>query len=273
LGERLASARAEVDAAKASVTSATKEASRLKSLNANDQNVSDKAVEEAEAQLAAQQARLKSAQASVKLLAAPLQVDSGVGPGPLQVRKSGQITEIAAQPGETVQAGQPLLRVSRFDHLLARLHVPPGQSVPASPSRATIYLADNPDVALAAHRVALAGSIDPKYPGQTWLFRLAPGKAPLRPGQAVTAHIPVTGQRVTGVSIPSSAILRYEGETWVYVERAAGEFVRRVAHLEEPGKEGWIARSGFAPGERIVIAGAQSLLSEQLRYQLESDEE
>src|SRR6185437_2315153 len=44
LNERLASARAEWEAAKASEASASKEVNRLKQLNSEDQNVSDKAV-------------------------------------------------------------------------------------------------------------------------------------------------------------------------------------------------------------------------------------
>lgn len=272
LRERLASARAEVEAAEASVSSAEKEVSRLKRLNAEDQNISDKAVEEAEVQLASQEARLKSAQASVQLLASPSQPGSTIEEAPLQVRKSGQITEVTAQPGETVQGGEPLLRVSRFDHLLARLYVPPGQIVPASANRATIYPADQ-DIPVPAYRVAQTASIDLKFQGQTWLFRLAPGKAALRPGEAVTARILLPGQPVAGVLIPSTAILRYEGETWVYLERSNGEFIRRIAPLDHPGKDVWIAKSGFAPGERIVVTGPQSLLSEEMKSQLESGEE
>jgi RND family efflux transporter MFP subunit len=273
LSERLAAARADVEAAEASVTNANREVSRLKRLNAEDQNVSEKAVQAAEAQLASEQAKLKSAQASVELIAGPLQAKSNVNAGVLQVHKGGQVTEVAAQPGESVQAGQALLRISRFDHLLARLYVPPGQSIPGSVTRAAIYPAGQPDTALPAYRVALAGSMDPRYQGQTWLFRLALGKAALRPGEAVTAHVFIPGPATGGVLIPSSAILRFQGEAWVYVERPSGEFVRRMAALDQPGKGGWLVKSGFAPGEHIVVTGGQSLLSEEMKSQLESDEE
>jgi hypothetical protein len=115
--------------------------------------------------------------------------------------------------------------------------------------------------------------MDPRYQGQTWLFRLALGRAALRPGEAVTAHISIPGPAIAGVLLPSSAILRFQGEAWVYVERASGEFVRRMAALDQPGNGGWLVNSGFAPGERIVVTGAQTLLSEEMKSQLESDEE
>jgi hypothetical protein len=70
LNERLASARAEWEAAKASEASVSKEVNRLKQLNSEEQNASDKAVQEAEAQLASEKAKLHSAQASVELITA-----------------------------------------------------------------------------------------------------------------------------------------------------------------------------------------------------------
>ena len=273
LTERLTSARAELEGAKASVASLTKEVTRLKELNAENQNISDKAVQDAEAQFTGEEAKLKSAQASVELITAALQTGSNAHAGDLQVSKGGQVVEVAAQPGESVQAGQALLRVSRFDHLFARLYVPPGQSIPAAPIHAAIYPADQAEIAIPAYRVALAGSIDPRYQGQTWLFRLAPGKIPLRPGEAVTAHVAIPGPVIKGVLIPSSAILRYQGETWVYVEKESGEFVRVMAALDQPGENGWIVRSGFVPGDRVVVSGGQTLLSEEMKSQLESDEE
>lgn len=273
LNERLASARAEWEAAKASEASATKEVDRLKRLNAEDQNASDKAVQQAEAQLAGEEAKLISARASVELITATLQERSNAGAEGLQVHKSGQVTEVSAQPGESVEAGQALLRVNRFDHLLARLYVPPGQTIAFSVARALIYPADQEEMAIPAHRVALAGAVDPRFQGQTWLFRLAAGKIALRPGEAVTARIAIPGTAERGVLIPAAAILRFQGETWVYVEKEPSRFVRRMAALDQPENGGWIVKSGFEPNEQVVVSGAQTLLSEEMKSQLESDEE
>jgi RND family efflux transporter MFP subunit len=273
LSERLASARADLESASAAVLSGSEAVSRLKQLNTEDKNVSDKALQEAETQLAAEEAKVKSAQASIELISATLRPRSNLNVERLEAQKAGQVTEIGAQPGESVQAGQALLRISRFDHLLARLYVPPGEKIPPSATRALIYPADESNIAIPAERAALAGSIDPRYQGQIFLFRLAPGKVELRPGQAVTGRLAVPGPATRGVLIPSSAILRFEGETWVYVESGSGEFVRRMAPLDQLAKGGWVLKSGFAPGDRVVITGAQTLLSEEMKSQLESDAE
>ena len=273
LGERLSSARADLEGAKASVTSASQELKRLKQLNTDDKNVSDKAVQEAEARLAAEEAKFKSGQSSVELITETLQSRSNFNTGDLEVSKGGQVTEVAAQPAESVQAGQVLLRINRFDHLLARLYASPGQKIPPSVTHAFIYPPDESTTAIPADRVALAGSIDPRYQGQIFLFRLAPGTIALRPGEAVTARLFIPRPGTSGVLIPSSAILRFQGETWVYIELASGQFVRRMAPLDQPARNGWLLNLGFAPGERVVVAGAQTLLSEEMKSQLQSDEE
>ncbi len=273
LSERLASTRSDLIAAKASANAATAEASRLRQLNAEDKNVSDKALQEAQANAALAEARVTSAEASAQLIATALQPDSNSGAVQLQVRKGGQVLEVAAQPGEAVESGQLLLRVSRFDRLLARLYVPPGQNVNLSAARATIVPADYQEEVIPAQRVAVAGSTDPKLQGQILLFRLAAAKTALRPGQAVAARIPEPGQSEAGVLIPSRAILRFQGEAWVYVQSAPDLFVRRIVPLERPLKGGWLVTSGFAPGEQVVVSGAQLLLSEEMKAQLETDEE
>jgi hypothetical protein len=143
-----------------------------------------------------------------------------------------------------------------------------------SAKRATIAPADHEEDLIAAERVAVAGSVDPKFQGQTLLFRLAAGKkTTLRPGQAVTAHIPEAGRDESGVLIPSRAILRFQGAAWVYVQSAPGVFVRRMISLEHPSRGGWLLTAGFAPGQQVVVSGAQLLLSEEMKSQLESDEE
>jgi hypothetical protein len=271
LADRLASARAESEAAQASVVSARQEYNRLKELNAADKNVSDKALQEAVAHLAAEEARLKGAQNSAQLLESALQSGFRIGSIPLEVIQGGQVLEVSVQPEESIEAGQALLRVGRFDRLLARIYLPPGIHV--DPVSATIAAAGQEEDTIPAERVALSSSIDPKYQGQVFVFRLTPRKPTLRPGQAVTAHIPMPGATERGVLIPSRAVVRFQGQSWVYVKAESTEFFRRAVSLEHEAKGGWLSASGFRPGERVVVTGAQTLLSEEMKSQLEPDQD
>ena len=271
LADKLASARAETEAAQASLALARQEFYRLKELNADNKNVSDKALQEASTHLATEEARLRGAQSSMQLLQSTLQPGSRIGSVPLEVARGGQVLEVPVQPEESIEAGQPLVRVGRFDRLLARIYLPPGLHI--DPLGATISVAGQEGEMTPASRVAVASSIDPKYQGQVFVFRLTPRKPTLRPGQAVTAHIPVPGANERGVLIPSRSVVRFQGQAWVYVEAQPLLFVRRAVSLDHPARDGWLSASGFRPSEHIVVIGAQMLLSEEMKSQLQADQD
>lgn len=271
LAEKLASARAETEAAQASLALARQEFDRLKELNADNKNVSDKALQEASTRLATEEARLRGAQSSMQLLQSTLLPESRIGSVPLEVARGGQVLEVPVQPEESIEAGQSLVRIGRFDRLLARIYLPPGLHV--DPMVATISVAGQEGEMIPASRVAIASSIDPKYQGQVFVFRLTPRKPTLRPGQAVTAHIPVPGATERGVLIPLRSVVRFQGQAWVYVEAEPLVFVRRSVSLDHPARDGWLSASGFRPSERIVVIGAQMLLSEEMKSQLKSDQD
>jgi hypothetical protein len=72
--------------------------------------------------------------------------------------------------------------------------------------------------------------------------------------------------------VPRSAVVRQSGRAWIYVQIANEQFARRNVNLEEPVAEGWFSRS-FSPGDHIVTIGAQTLLSEEFKSQIQVGEE
>ena len=69
---------------------------------------------------------------------------------------------------------------------------------------------------------------------------------------------------MNGVLIPSSAVIRYQGKAWVYLQTGDKEFTRREIPLDHPGANGWFVSSGVTDKDRVVEIGAQTLLSEEL---------
>ena len=63
------------------------------------------------------------------------------------------------------------------------------------------------------------------------------------------------------VLIPRSAILRLNGGSFVFIQTADDRYSMRELNSPERSAEGWLVQSGFAVGERIVTAGAASLLT------------
>jgi RND family efflux transporter MFP subunit len=259
--ERLAVARAEASSAGAALATSRAAYQRARTLNADNKNVSDRALQEAEARLKGEAARAGAAEETVRLLEGSLRAPAAV---PLAVARPGQVVEVLAQPGEAVESGQPLLRVVRFERLLARLEVPAGEAVLPDATTTRILVLGREQQPLRGERVALA-AVDAGAPAQAFLFRLQARGLPLRPGLAVTAYLRAPGPRLQGVLVPRSAVVLAEGRSWVYVRTAENVFVRRAVTLERSLAGGWFVPAGLAAGDRVVTDGAQALLSEESR--------
>lgn len=99
-------------------------------------------------------------------------------------------------------------------------------------------------------------------PVQVHAFFLVPSaSAELVPGETVTLHY-AAAPRHPGPRVPDSAVVWLDGKPWIYVEESGGRFVRRELDAQ-----------GVTPGERVVVSGAQMLLSQELRSQIHAGEE
>jgi hypothetical protein len=239
---QLATARADLNSSLASVAAAQSAYNRSKALNADNKNVSDKAVQEAEARLATEQAKQRAARANVNSLEVSLQPGGTIGDRPMVAERGGEVVDVLIQPGEAVEQGASI--PAGFED-----HAP-----------------------LPAERVAVAPATDPHTQGISLLYRLKKTLFGLRPGTAITALLPVPGPLRQGVLIPRSAIVEQGGKSWVYIETSDERFTRRAVRLDLSLPNGFVAVYGFSPGDRVVVVGAQSLLSEEFKSENEADE-
>lgn len=271
LYDRLSTVKAEIESGRASLAAAQAALTRARSLNADDKNVSDRALQEAEARVAGENARLAAATQSAKLIESSL-ASTRDAAAPLELQRGGQVVEVLAHPGESIESGQPILRVTVFDRLLARVDVPAGETVAPGLSSASIVPLGYESRPLRGERVALAAAVDPRTQGQPFLFRVPDPSFSLRPGLSVTAYLETPGAPRQGVVVPRSAVVRQSGKAWVYVQTAPEAFARREVALEDPTAEGWFTRS-LSAGDRVVTTGAQTLLSEEFKSQIHVGEE
>ena len=94
-------------------------------------------------------------------------------------------------------------------------------------------------------------------------FFLVKGKA-LAAGTPISAWLSLPGEPEKGVIIPREAIIRHEGEAFVYVQTGKETFERKAVELHHPLTTGWFT-DGLKSGVKIVVNGAQQLLSEELK--------
>jgi hypothetical protein len=236
----LAALAAEGASAQAALEASTKEFERLKLLYSQDQNASARALEAARAVMDKDRIALESVQ--LRLL---------VGWG----------SQIASQ------ADLPAFvrSLAAQEAALVRVDVPSDERAQGPPTGVRLAPVSDPERWLEAQYLGPAPATDPQL--QTEGVLLLVKGSPLRPGTAVLAWLAVGGPTRPGVIVPRDALLRHEGETFVYLQTAVDVFQRKAVALERPAGDGWFVSEGFKPQDNVVIVGAQQLLSEELKGQ------
>lgn len=272
LTTQLTTAESDLKAGTATLAAARSAYHRAKVLNADNKNVSDQVLQDAAARLQAEEAKYQAAKETVQRIQASLQTAKPAGGRQLVVERGGDVIALMAQPGESIEPGSPILRVTNLNHLLARVDIPVGRHVPASVTTAQIVAVGFEREPIPARRIAVAVPAGtpqqgqpPQTEGEAFLFRLANNLFGLRPGLAVTAYIDLPSPPQPGVIVPQSAVVRYQGSGFAYVQTAKDQFVRKQLPLDRPTKSGYFTSHNFQPGDRVVVVGAESLLSEELK--------
>lgn len=164
---------------------------------------------------------------------------------------------LASQSGLTA-LGEKLLA---GEYTFIKLSLPVGQFPHPFPETATLYLLGAEDTAITNAKLADDLQIDPSTQVQTLLFTL---NQKLPPNVSVTARLSTTGEPITGVTIPASAVIRHEGRGWVYTQSDTNQFIRAEIPLDHPVPQGWFVPDSQAVTNPIVTTGAQIILSTEL---------
>jgi len=82
-------------------------------------------------------------------------------------------------------------------------------------------------------------------------------------GLTQSAHIETSDPKA-GVLLPRSAIIRFQGADWAYVQTSATAFTRRLVQNPAPEADGFFVADGFAAGDKVVVGGAAALFADEL---------
>lgn len=233
----------EIDSAEAALEASKKEYERVKVLFARDQNASARVVEAAEAALKRDQAQLAGGRA--KLIAA--------WGRPLVEQKDFRALANALTNHEAV---------------VVRVDLPISEALFSPPVGARLVSLANEERFAEAEFVGFATAADPQVQGQGFLFLLRENVLGLRADMAVIGYLRTSKDTLRGFVVPRAAVVRSDEQAWVYVQQDDTTFRKRAVELDRPVEEGWFIAKGLDEGDRIVIAGAQILISEQSKSQL-----
>ena len=233
----------EMTSARASLEASAKEYERMKILNAQNQNVSARALEVAEVAQKRDHILFEAAQAKLTLALGQ------AGPKPPDL--SGFIQSLVF-----------------LESALIQLELPAGEALESPPLGARISTLGLGAKFLDAQLLGPAPSADPVTQGQAFLFRLDTNAVMV--GAAVTGYLRLGGPAQSGVVVPREALLRHQGEVYAYLQTGEETFQRRAIPGEHPLEKGWFVTGEFKPGQKIVVAGGQQLLSEEFKAREES---
>ena len=251
LNNSYANAKAQVQTAQAKLAMSKPAYDRAEKLFNDTHVVSQAQVQAAEAAFGTDQASLVAAEAQVRTFTATAYQEWGAVLGKSLIDQSPMIKSL----------------IERQTFLL-QITLPPGVVLSTPPATASIKVGD-------AQRpitfVSPATRIDPRIQGVSFFYTVEATSGVL-PGMNVLAFLP-SGKSIEGVAVPASAVVWSQGRAWIYRRTGASSFTRTAIATDLPAPDGGYIANNVPKDAEIVTQGAQLLLSEEFRAQIQVDED
>jgi cobalt-zinc-cadmium efflux system membrane fusion protein len=237
---------------------AAKRAERARQL-ARDGSGSQRAAEEAQADLVVADAALKAARDRLALAARGVTASGAIA---LEAPQAALLRTLHATRGQAVSAGAPLFDLVDLETVWLRVPLYAGD-VDTIDRRASVDVvplgAASSVRGLAATAVAAPPTADATTAGIDVFYSIANRDRSLFPGQRVTVRVPLRA-REESLVVPRTAVLFDAfGGTWVYEARELGVFVRQRVDLADVVGDTAVLRQGPSPGIPVVTTGAAEL--------------
>ncbi|MGB4811245.1 MAG: hypothetical protein WBP13_02010 [Methylophilaceae bacterium] len=229
---------------------------RLKTLNADDKNISDRAVQEALAMVNSENTKRSAIAQQIEQLKETTQHKWGDALAQLVFTNKlpANLQQLIDQKNVLIQVGLPL-----------SISAPKlGSSIKITPLNASNQV-------IKASYVSPATLSDQSSFGKTYYYTAAADL--LRIGMRVNAEVDSNvNDAKQGVVIPNSALVWYAGTAWAYFKQDSSHFVRKPITTDTEIEEGWFSQV-ITPNSLVVTSGAQLLLSEEFKSQINNENE
>lgn len=247
----ISAARTQLQRDRANVAVLESQYRRVKKLYEQDQNMSLKAMQDAETAFRNAQAQLATDQQDARL----------------------QLDVVRQRWGFIVtgwiESSAPELDAVLDQHeFLAQVTFPPGDA--ARPPSALSLALPGKTYARAIFVSALP-QVNPQIQSVTYLYRV-PARAGVAIGMNLSAMLPV-GRLLHGSVVPEDAVVWWQGAAWAYQQTAANQFSRRAVPTNIPVAGGYfVPATAIEPGTKLVTTGASTLLSQELLIHNQGEE-
>lgn len=242
----------DLSATEAAIAASKAEFERTQKLLAAGENTSRKTFEAAEAQFRADEIKADS------------------------LHRQAIVTWGAALPMERAKRRDFVEALVRGECALVRVDLLPGDAIVEELRAAHLIVLGHEQQSIKTTIISPASATDARTQAQGFILLVEKPPFALRPGMALTAWIELAEDAHAGFFLPRSAVLRHDGQAWVYVREEEGKFVRKPVNLGSPLENGWFIEGehgGLEGDEHVVVSGAQMLLSQEMKASAGSAEE
>jgi hypothetical protein len=232
---------------------------RLKSLNEDDKNVSDRAVQEALVAVNADKANITASDLQLKNLQNSMKLQWG---------------EALAKLAFNDKLPPHLENLLNRKNVLIQVSLPASNATPKEGSSIDVRPLNDSTPPIKAVYVSSAATSDSNGFGKTFYYS-APAEQ-LRIGMRVNVEAAASSS-TNGIIIPSNAVIWYAGTPWAYFKQAkdktgGDQFVRKPISADTEVEAGWF-NQGLDANSEVVVSGAQLLLSEEFKYLIKNENE
>jgi RND family efflux transporter MFP subunit len=206
---------------------------------------------------AASQAEVEAARAKL----AALEPLAGAALGGIRGPFDGTVAEVFVVPGQSVSAGDPLVRVVRTDPLWIEADLPPASAARLGDGSGGLIVrtdASQAPLEIAAENVksvARGPAVDSSTGTVPALFEVR--GTSLAVGQAVEVEVLLSAER-SGIVVPASAVVDDGGIPVVFVQADGESFGRKEIRVAARQGDRMLVE-GLRPGSRLVTTGGAAI--------------
>jgi multidrug efflux pump subunit AcrA (membrane-fusion protein) len=231
--------------------------------------VAEQEIASAEQQVRLLDNQIKQTNAGQNIFRAP-RVNQPTRSFPLVSPITGLINEIKATSGQQVESGTELLSISNLSTVLLEAQVferdlpivreSTRASFTSSALNGEVYTIGTADG--DGRLVSVGQTVNAETRTVAVIYEVKNPLNRLRDGNFVEVTIDTSGDRQV-LAVPKQAVVREQGETFVYVFTGGETFERRAVALGAEGADFFEVNSGLKEGERVVTEGVYQLRTTQ----------
>jgi len=231
--------------------------------------VTEQEIASADRQVALLENQIKAATAGQTIFRAPT-VNQPTRSFPLTAPITGLINEIKATSGQQVETGTELLSISNLSTVLLEANVferdlplvreSTRASFTSSALSGEVYNIGTADG--DGRLVSIGQTVNAESRAVPVIYEVKNPLNRLRDGNFVEITIDTSGDQKV-LAVPKSAVVREQGETFVYVLTGGETFERRTVALGAEGADFYEVKSGLKESDRVVVEGVYQLRTTQ----------